>query len=352
METPSILAGRSARRQGESPPDAFGIVLVILPLMALFASPKLALKRGALITAANWQVVVLQWVADSVFTALLAVPVVGGAALVVLTSGLAPQDLFNQGVRRAVPAVAAALLAHPVALVAFLVAVLVVLLGGSLFMAFVKGGTIAVLTASDADAGPIEHPPLHLDAVSRAGRFRLETATAGAQRLFGRFARLGCGLFVAYAAIGTGALAIVVSQGAPASAWDAARIFAVTITVIVAVTIVNLLYLLMQIAVAVDDCGAGDAVARVSRFLARRPREVGIVFGVVLTLVALGTAAAFLATAALGLIAFVPFVGLVALPLQVGAWMVRGLLFQFLGLTALVAYLRLYRMSGGGDAAA
>ena len=50
--------------------------------MALLASPKLALKRGALLTAANWQVVVLQWVADSVFTALLAVPVVGGAALV------------------------------------------------------------------------------------------------------------------------------------------------------------------------------------------------------------------------------------------------------------------------------
>ena len=57
-----------------------------------------------------------------------------------------------------------------------------------------------------------------------------------------------------------------------------------------------------------------------------------------------------LATAALGLIAFVPFVGLAALPLQVGAWLVRGLLFQFLGLTALVAYLRLYRGDppGGG----
>ena len=47
--------------------------------MALTASSKLALKRGALITAANWQVVVLQFVADALFTALLAVPVVGGA---------------------------------------------------------------------------------------------------------------------------------------------------------------------------------------------------------------------------------------------------------------------------------
>lgn len=316
--------------------------------MALLASTKLALKRGALLTAANWQVVVLVWVADSVFTALLAVPVVGGAALVVLTSGLAPQDLFDQGVRRAVPAVAAALLAHPLALTAFLAALFVVLLGGALFMAFVKGGAISVLAAADADAGPIEHPPLRLDAVGRAGRFRLETATAGAQRFFGRFARLGCGLFVTYGAIGVAALATAVSQGTPDSAWDAARIFALTVAVIIAVTIANLIYLLLQIAVAVDDCDAGGAVARVSGLLVRRPREVGIVFGVVSTLVALGTAASFLATAALGLIAFVPLIGLAALPLQVGAWMMRGLVFQYLGLTALVAYLRLYRSSGGG----
>ena len=84
--------------------------------MAFTASPKLALKRGALITAANWHVVLVQFIADAVFTALLAVPVVGGAVLVVLTSGLDPQTLFQQGVRRAVPAVAAALLAHPLAL--------------------------------------------------------------------------------------------------------------------------------------------------------------------------------------------------------------------------------------------
>lgn len=313
--------------------------------MALFASSKLALKRGALITAANWQVVVLQWVADSVFTALLAVPVVGGAALVVLTSGLAPRDLFQtQDLRRAVLAVAAALLAHPIALAAFLTAMFVVVLGGSLVMAFVKGGTIAILAAAEAEAGAIEHPPLRLDLVQRAGRFRLEHATAGAQRLFGRFARLGIGLFLAYGLVTAAALTTVVSRGAPSSASDAARIFAVTVTVIVAVTVVNLLYLLMQVAVAVDDCDARAATGRVSAFLLRRPRDVTIVFGVVSTLVALGTAASFLATTALGLIAFVPFVGLAVLPLQVGAWMVRGLVFQFLGLTALVAYLRLYRM--------
>lgn len=179
-----------------------------------------------------------------------------------------------------------------------------------------------------------------------ASRFRLELATAGAQRLFGRFARLGLVLFLAYAGIGGAALAAVVTQGTPESAWDAARIAAVTLAVIVAVTVANLLYLLVQIAIVVDDCDVATAVVRTTAFVARQPLQIGFVFVVVSTLVALGTAASFLATAALGLIAFVPFVGLAALPLEIGAWMVRGLLFQFLGLTALAAYVRLYRGVG------
>ena len=68
-----------------------------------------------------------------------------------------------------------------------------------------------------------------------------------------------------------------------------------------------------------------------------------LIFGATLVLVVLTTAASILATAALGLIAFVPFVGLAALPLQLIAWLVRGIVFQFIGLTALVAYLRVYR---------
>jgi len=39
----------------------------------------------------------------------------------------------------------------------------------------------------------------------------------------------------------------------------------------------------------------------------------------------------------------VPLAGLFVLPLQLGAWFVRSLLFQYLGLTALTAYLTLYR---------
>jgi hypothetical protein len=50
-----------------------------------------------------------------------------------------------------------------------------------------------------------------------------------------------------------------------------------------------------------------------------------------------------LATAGLGLISFVPLVGIAVLPLQAAAWLVRGIVFQFLGLTAFGGYLALYR---------
>ena len=44
---------------------------------------KYFLKRGALVAAANWQVVVIQFVSDALFKTMLAVPVVGGAFLIV-----------------------------------------------------------------------------------------------------------------------------------------------------------------------------------------------------------------------------------------------------------------------------
>jgi hypothetical protein len=41
-------------------------------------------------------------------------------------------------------------------------------------------------------------------------------------------------------------------------------------------------------------------------------------------------------------VAFVPLVGLAVFPLQLAALVVRGLVFEFLGLTTLGAYLTLY----------
>jgi hypothetical protein len=67
------------------------------------------------------------------------------------------------------------------------------------------------------------------------------------------------------------------------------------------------------------------------------------VFGVVLLLVVGATIVSVIATTSLGVIAFVPLVGLAVVPLQLLAWLFRGLVFQLVGLSALGAYLTLYR---------
>ena len=55
-----------------------------------------------------------------------------------------------------------------------------------------------------------------------------------------------------------------------------------------------------------------------------------------------------MSTAALGLISFVPLLGLTVLPLQLGAWLFRGLVFQYVGLASIGAYLKLYRSTSAG----
>jgi hypothetical protein len=119
--------------------------------------------------------------------------------------------------------------------------------------------------------------------------------------------------------------------------------FIMTVGFVCWITIVNLVYLLMQIVIAAEDCSVAKAWRHMGGFLRQQKRGVSLVFGVVLALVVAATGVSFLATAALGLIAFVPFVGLAVLPLQLLAWVFRGILFQFLGLTSIGAYLRLYR---------
>ncbi len=43
------------------------------------------------------------------------------------------------------------------------------------------------------------------------------------------------------------------------------------------------------------------------------------------------------------MIAFVPLVGLAVVPIQIAALLVRGLVFEYIGLTAMGAYITLYR---------
>jgi hypothetical protein len=112
---------------------------------------------------------------------------------------------------------------------------------------------------------------------------------------------------------------------------------------VVWITLVNFYYLLIQMVVVVEDCSVRSATRRVWRFLRAEPRLTFGVFGVVLLLVIGATIVSVIATTSLGMIAFVPLAGLAVVPLQLLAWLFRGLVFQFLGLSALSAYLTLYR---------
>jgi len=318
-----------------------GIVPRLSSLFIHAVSLKDCLKRGALVVAANWQVVVVQFVADALFKTLLAVPIVGGVFLVVLLIGGDPNELLALPVAQIVPTMASVLLAQPVALAAFAFAVAVVLIGGSMLMFLVKGGTVTVLVAGERTAGAIEHPPLRLPAFRRATQFTLERFTRGASDLFRRYLVLGIGLMTIYLISTVLSLALVLDPDASED-WKMAAAGA-SLILVAWITIVNFFYLLFQIIIAVDDVSVREAAVRVIRLLRTAPRNVTLIFGATLALVILTTAASILATAALGLIAFVPLVGLAALPLQLIAWLVRGAVFQFIALTALVAYVRVYR---------
>src|SRR5215207_9023083 len=135
---------------------------------------KATLKRGALVAAANWPLVAVQFVAESTLKLLLAVPVVGGIFLVVLLLGADIDELLAGDPRQIVAAVFGAMRQNPAALVAFSIAFGIVLLGGSALTFMIKGGTVSLMAKGEAQAGPIERPPLRLSAVRRAGATEIE----------------------------------------------------------------------------------------------------------------------------------------------------------------------------------
>jgi hypothetical protein len=309
---------------------------------------KASLKRGAFIAAANWPLIAVQFVAEGTLKLLLAVPVVGGIFLVVLLLGADLDEVLAGDVREIIGAVVVALRANPAALVAFGAAFVLVLLGGSALTFVVKAGTVAIIADAEAQAGPIERPPLRLAALRRANLTNIEPFLDGCQRFWRRYVKLGACLLIAYIATAVIYLSLIVGGYALAGnsgvllGWTFAAALASS-ALVVWITVVNFLYLLTQMAIAVEDLGVRQAVARVGQFIRASMREVAGIFGVVLLLVAVATIASIMATAGLGLIAFVPLVGLAMVPLQVAAWLLRGFVFEYLALTALGAYLTQYR---------
>ena len=310
---------------------------------------KAALKRGALIAAANWPLVAVQFIAEAVLKLLLAVPVIGGLFLVVLLLGANVDELVGGDLRDIVAAVFASLRANPVAFAAFGLAFLLVLLGASALTFVVKGGTMSLLVEAEQHAGSIERPPLRLEALRRANRVEIDPFLDGCKRLGRRYVRLGGCLLIAYLITAVVYLAFIVGGYALAEntpvilGWTVVAALA-SGALVVWITLINLVYLLTQMIVAVEDISVRRAAGRVLEFLKTGLREIAGIFGVVLLLVGLATIASILATAGLGLIAFVPLAGLAVVPLQVAAWLVRGFVFQYLALTALGGYLAQYRL--------
>ena len=185
-------------------------------------------------------------------------------------------------------------------------------------------------------------PPLQPDVVATAASFTVELFIDSARELFSRYARLGFALMAVYAASGAAYVGIVVggSRG-DAEGWGLTTL--VTIAFVIWTTLVNLLYLLVQMVIAADDCGVTAAVQRVVIFVRHEVRMVAGVFLVILTMVGLATGASLLAFSGLGLISLIPFMWLAAVPLQLLAFVLRAVVFQYVGLSSIGAYLALYR---------
>jgi hypothetical protein len=223
-----------------------------------------------------------------------------------------------------------------------------VLVGGSVLTFVVKAGTIAMLADAERVAGPIERPPLRLETMRRAAVVAIDPFLDGCQRLWRRYVRIGLGLLFIYAMTAADYLAFVLGgyalAGNPAVllGWTAAAAVASSV-LIVWITLVNFFYLITQMVVAIEDVSVREGVRLALTFVWGHLREVAAVFGVVLVVAVVATAASILATAGLGLIAFVPLVGLAVLPLQLAAWLLRGIVFEYLALAAAGAYLSHYR---------
>lgn len=306
-------------------------------------SPRRTLKRGALIAAANWPTIVIQASADAVFKVVMALPVIGGIVLAALLIGAEPGALLALDMREIGTTVFALLTARPVTLTAFIAAVGTAVVGASMLAFLLKAGTVAIIVASERDSGPIEQP-LPAEHAGASAVFSVDRFNRAVHRFGGRFVCLGCVLLAAYTLSGVVYFRVVFGAGT-AGAWASAA--AATGTLVVWITLVNLLYLLAQVVLAAEDCSVLAACRRVVMLVARAWPAVLRVCGLVLAVVAGATVASLLATAALGFVAFVPFVWLAVLPLQLGAWVLRALVQQFIALGAVAAYASVYRTQSG-----
>lgn len=277
--------------------------------------------------------------ADGLFKLVIAAPLIGGVLLVTIVIGTDTDALDSQDWRVLAATVVTSLVAHQEILVAFLLAMAVVIVGGSLLRVLVKGGTVGVLVHSDLQAtdGDVSSSQLF----STAGAFSVEAFIDSARLLFPRYARLVLVLTGVY--LGSAGLYLVAAMpGRTAGeSWLVTSLAAVLF--VCWTTLVNLAYLLMQVVMAADDCGLATAARRVLTFARRERRLVASTFGVFLGMVVLATGASLLAFTVLSVMFVIPLAWLAVVPLQLIALLLRAIVFEYIDLASIGTYLTLYR---------
>lgn len=316
--------------------------------MATALPLRAALKRGALVTAANWPVVLVDFTVESLYKFALGVPVIGGALLVAVLAGDDVRAIVSEGVRSAADLVLSALGTAPFALAGFLVALSLVAVGGAVVMFGVKAGTLATIVAGERTDDDLHRGPLRMDALRRAYAYDAAAVLAAVRRFASRAALLTLWLSLGYAVIGGGWVLAVrgAIELASTTAWQTIwplLVLVATSAAIIAITVVNLCYDLLRIIVIADDCKLRAAVSKLREFLGQDTRQVLGIWSVVVVLLLMALAISILVAAGLTFVAWVPIIGLIGVPLQLAGWLVRGLVFQYVSLSALASYQTQYR---------
>ena len=133
-----------------------------------------ALKRGALVAAANWPVVVIDFALESFYALSLTVPVLGGALMVAAIAGTELGTVVGEGLRATADLVVGSLGTAPVALTAFFAAVAIVGVGGETIVFALKVGTLSVIVAGDRAAGEVHTLPIGPESIRRTRRLQPE----------------------------------------------------------------------------------------------------------------------------------------------------------------------------------
>lgn len=307
-----------------------------------------AITRGALITLANWPVVLIEFAIESLYKIAFAVPIVGGAFMVAVLIGADARSLLADGMLSAADRLLGPLGQAPVALASFLVAAGLVAFGGAVLMFIVKAGTLAILVEGERTADDIQRVTVRSASLGAASAYSLGAVLTAVQHFWRRSTVLATWLAMTYVVVVGGYLMTVMYgfQWAAASAWTQAwplLVLVATTAGVVSLTAANLVFDLARVVMVTDDCRAGDAVRKVRTFLLVDARQVLGIFAAMALILMLGMAASIMATAGLTMMAWVPLAGLIVLPLQIAFWILRGLFFQYAGLVTLSAYQCQYR---------